>query len=259
VTVGRGREAAPHRRNPRELPHDPHGILRARQVYYTAPLGALIRFYDGTPEPPARHRCKRAAWSNTNGTGRLVRKTPASDLSPPAFKLHVGDFGGDLTVVRAYRTFSVSSDLRFAVLGKPRPGQAAVLQVEGGMPTLVHVARTVADAEAWLKAHPGHRARIVPADAPLPRTYTYLQDAGHGWLIVSRADLDSAGLSPADFSTWSYVCGDTLALDEYGDMPKFLKRLGERGIPYRLHDRRAEGDAPVRHWLCNAAAVLEAS
>ena len=209
-----------------------HAAFSARQVYDTAPLGSLIRFYDGTPEPPARCCRKRAAWSNTNGTGRLVRKTPASDL----------------TVVQAYRTFNVSSDLRFAVLGKPRPGQAAVLQDEGGIPTLIHLARTVTHAESWLEAHPGHRARIVPADTPLPRTYTYLQDANHGWLIVSRADLNSTRLSPADFSTWSYVCGDTLALDEYGDMPKFLKRLGERGIPYRLHDRRTEGDAHVRHW-----------
>jgi hypothetical protein len=177
----------------------------------------------------------------------------------PGFKLHVGDFGGDLTVVQAYRTFIVSSDLRFAVLGKPRPGQAVVLQDEGGIPTLVHLAQTVPDAESWLKAYPGCRARIVPADAPAPRTYTYLQDADHGWLIVSRADLDSAGLSPADFSTWSFVCGDTLALDEYGDMPKFLKRLDQRGIPYRLHDRRTEGDAHVRHWVRNAGPAAEAS
>ena len=166
-----------------------HTAFSARQVYDTAPLGSLIRFYDGTPEPPARCCRKRAAWSNTNCTGRLVRKTPASDLSLPGFKLHVGDFGGDLTVVQAYRTFNVSSDLRFAVLGKPRPGQAAVLQDEGGIPTLIHLARTVTHAESWLEAHPGHRARIVPADTPLPRTYTYLQDADHGWLIVSRADL----------------------------------------------------------------------
>jgi hypothetical protein len=66
----------------------PQTAFSARQIYDTAPLGALIRFYDGTPEPPARQRCKRAAWSGTNGTGRLVRKTPASDLSVPGFKLH---------------------------------------------------------------------------------------------------------------------------------------------------------------------------
>ncbi len=34
-----------------------HTAFSARQIYDTAPLGALIRFYDGTPEPPARHRC----------------------------------------------------------------------------------------------------------------------------------------------------------------------------------------------------------
>jgi hypothetical protein len=147
----------------------PQTAFSARQIYDTAQLGALIRFYDGTPEPPARHRCKRAAWSATNGTGRLVRKTPASDLSIPGFKLHVGDFGGNLTVVQTCRIFLVSSELLFAVLGKPHPGQAAVLHDEGGIPTLMHLARTAPDAENWLKAHPDRRANIVPADASLPR------------------------------------------------------------------------------------------
>ena len=182
---------------------------------------------NSTPEPPARHRRKRAAWSSTNGTGRLVRKTSGSDLSIPGFKLHVGDFRGDLTVVQAFRSFTVSSDLLFAILRRPRPGQAAVFQDEGGIPRLsilpgrCRMPRTA----SW----PIPAAGLL-AGAPIPRTYTYLHDADHGWLIVSRADLDSAGLSPADFSTWTYVCGDTLALDEYGDMPKFLKRLDERGI-----------------------------
>jgi hypothetical protein len=65
---------------------------------------------------------------------------------------------------------------------------------------------------------------------------------------VSRADLDAVGLSRTDFSTWSYFCGDRFALDEYGDMPKFLERLDERGIAYRLHDRRTKGDAHVRQY-----------
>jgi hypothetical protein len=230
----------------------PQTAFSARQTYDTAPLGALIRFYDGTPEPPARHRDERAAWSGTNGTGRLVRKTPASDLAVPGFKLHIADFGDGLTVAQAFRSFTVASDLLFAVLGRPRAGQVAVLQDQAGIPTLVHLARSALGAESWLKAHPDRRSRIVPANATIPRTYTFLQDADHGWLIVSRADLDSTGLSPSDFSTWSYVCGESLALDEYGDMPKFLERLGERGIPYSLHDRRTKGDAHVRlYWARN--------
>jgi hypothetical protein len=65
----------------------------ARQVYDIALLGSLIRFYDGTPEPPARHGQERAEWSKANGTGRLMRKTPASDLTVPDFRLHVGGLG----------------------------------------------------------------------------------------------------------------------------------------------------------------------
>ena len=36
----------------------------ARHIYDSAPLGSLVRFYDGTPEPAARDRNTRAAWSN---------------------------------------------------------------------------------------------------------------------------------------------------------------------------------------------------
>ena len=59
----------------------PNPLRSAREIYDIAPLGALIRFSDGTPEPPARHRRKRTAWLSNNGAARLVRKTPA-DPSP---------------------------------------------------------------------------------------------------------------------------------------------------------------------------------
>ena len=60
----------------------PDTLLSAREIYDIAPLGALIRFSDGTPEPPARHRRKRTAWLSNNGAGRLVRKNP--DGTSPA-------------------------------------------------------------------------------------------------------------------------------------------------------------------------------
>jgi hypothetical protein len=181
-----------------------------------------------------------------------VRKAPPKQALPASFTLHVGDFGtADVTVVKAYRVFAVTSPLAFAILDKPRPGQAALLHDDLGMPTLVHLADTEADAQAWLAAHPRDNLRLVPAEALEPRTFTYLQDPGHGWLIVSRGDLAGAGMSPADFSPCSYVREDTFALEEDCDMPRFLQRLDERGIPYRLREQHTGGDAHVRRWAAN--------
>ena len=143
--------------------------LSAQQLYEAGPLGALIRFSDGGVEPPARHRRKHAAWRSSNGTGRLVRKTAQRHALPASFTLHVGDFGtADVTVVKAYRVFAVTSPLAFAILDAPRPGQVALLQDELGLPTLIHLADTEADAGAWLAAHPHDNARLVPAEALQP-------------------------------------------------------------------------------------------
>jgi hypothetical protein len=229
-----------------------HPPLSAQQLHDECPLGALVRFSDGAAEPPQRHRRKHAAWRSGNGTGRLVRKAPQKQALPASFTLHVGDFGTDeVTVVKAYRVFAVTSPLAFAILDKPRPGQVAVLHDDLGVPTLIHLADTEADARAWLAAHPRDHVRLVPAEALEPRTFTYLMDPGHGWLIVSRGDLAAAGLSPAEFSACSYVRGDTLALEEDCDMPRFLKRLDERGIPYRLREQHTDAEAHVRRWASN--------
>jgi hypothetical protein len=227
-----------------------HTPLSAQQLYDAGPLGALVRFSDGVAEPPQRHRPRRLEVQQR--TGRLVRKAPQKQGLPASFTLHVGDFGtADVTVVKAYRVFAVTSPLSFAIVDKPRPGQVALLHDDLGMPTLVHLADTEADAHAWLAAHPRDNLRLVPAEALEPHTFTYLQDPGHGWLIVSSGDLAEAGLSPADFSSCSYMRGDTLALEEDCDMPRFLQRLDERGIPYRLREQHTNGDAYVRHWASN--------
>jgi hypothetical protein len=232
-----------------------HPSLSAQQIYDTAPLGSLIRFSDGTPEPPARHRRKHAAWESSNGTGRLTRKAPANRASAASFTLHLADFGsGDVTVVKAYRTVPVSSALAYAIVEAPRPGQAAILRDEGGTATLLHLADTHAGAEAWLQGHPCREARIVTAAASEPRTFTYLQDPGHGWLMVDRADLASAGMSATDFTVCSYVHGDTFALEEDVDMARFLKRLDERGMAYQLREQHTNGDAHVRNWASNRSA-----
>src|SRR5690348_5122914 len=100
-----------------------HAPLSAQQLYDGGPLAALVRFSDGTVDPPQRHRRKHAAWGSSNGIGRLVRKAPQKQGLPASFTLNVCDFGSDdVTVVRAYRVFAVTSPLAFAILDKPRPG-----------------------------------------------------------------------------------------------------------------------------------------
>ena len=48
--------------------------MSAQQIYDHAPLGAIIRYSDGTPRPPERHRRKLQAWERRNNKGRLVNK-----------------------------------------------------------------------------------------------------------------------------------------------------------------------------------------
>ena len=52
--------------------------MSAQSIYDQAPIGALIRYSDGTPRPPQRFKHKLAAWENNNNGGRLVRKAGAS-------------------------------------------------------------------------------------------------------------------------------------------------------------------------------------
>jgi hypothetical protein len=182
-----------------------------------------------------------------------VRKVPAQHGSLPSFTLHVGDCGSDdITVVKAYRVFTASSPFSFAILDRPHPAQTAVLQEDDGIPMLVHLADTAVDAANWLKAHPHRNARVVPADSPEPRLFTYLQDPDHGWLIVSKADLAAVGMPCADFTASSYILEHLVALEEDSDMPRFLKQLDERGMPYRLREQHFKGDAYFRYWARNS-------
>ena len=52
--------------------------MSAQLIFDTAPLGAIIRYSDGSPHPPERHRRKLQAWERRNNTGRLVNR-----LQPP--------------------------------------------------------------------------------------------------------------------------------------------------------------------------------
>ena len=73
--------------------------MSATTIIDTAPLGALIRYTDGSPKPPARFTKKLAAWERSNGVGRLVKKEPPrvypTWTAPASFTLHEGNFASD--------------------------------------------------------------------------------------------------------------------------------------------------------------------
>nr|WP_247740445.1 MULTISPECIES: hypothetical protein [unclassified Paracoccus (in: a-proteobacteria)] len=50
--------------------------MSATTIIVTAPLGALIRYTDGSSKPPARFTKKLAAWKRSNDVDRLVKKEP---------------------------------------------------------------------------------------------------------------------------------------------------------------------------------------
>ena len=55
-------------------------------------------------------------------------------------------------------------------------------------------------------------------------TFTLHYDAGHGWLKVTAAELQQAGLTEGDFSAYSYRDGDRVFyLEEDLDTSVFLR------------------------------------
>jgi len=104
--------------------------MSATTIIDSAPLGALIRYTDGSPKPPARFTKKLAAWERSNGVGRLVKKEPPrvypTWTAPASFTLHEGNFSSDgVILVTIMRSHSADSRLIFEVDEEPKPGHGA--------------------------------------------------------------------------------------------------------------------------------------
>ena len=132
--------------------------MSAQLIYDQAPIGALIRYSDGTPRPPQRFKHKLAAWENNNNVGRFVRKaephTSGNYTTPASFTLHQGDFGSaGVVVLKVFKTFSASSPLTFTIVERPKPGMVRVLDRAGGRAELLHLAADRPAAQAWLVSH----------------------------------------------------------------------------------------------------------
>ncbi|KRE11789.1 hypothetical protein ASE66_25145 [Bosea sp. Root483D1] len=132
--------------------------MSAQLIFDLAPLGSIVRYSDGTPRPPVRHRKKLSAWEERNSSGRLIRKQAEARIGNMLIgarcTLHAGDYGGGgVIVLRVHRTFSVDSALKFVVTERPKVGSIRVLDRSGEDAVLVYLACHRADALEWLTRH----------------------------------------------------------------------------------------------------------
>lgn len=144
--------------------------MSAHLIYDNAPLGSLIRYFDGMPKPPARFSKKLAAWEQNNGVGRLVKKDPPRErptyTSPASITLHEGNFAdGAVILVTVMRVYAVDSDLRFEIVERPAIGMVRVLQDIGENSELLHLAESIEAAKLWLSKNRYSNARLERVSA----------------------------------------------------------------------------------------------
>jgi hypothetical protein len=132
--------------------------MSAQLIFDNAPIGAIVGWSDGTPQPPRRFSKKLAAWRMRNSSGRLIQKQGERGvgdiLLSASFTLHEADHGADgIVAIRVYRTFSLDSTLRFTILERPAIGWVRVFNRAGDGAELVYLASNPADAKEWLTRH----------------------------------------------------------------------------------------------------------
>ena len=89
-------------------------------------------------------------------------------------------------------------------------------------------------------------------------TFKLHSDPAHGYLHVTAHDLQRAGLTPADFTTYSFTgLNGSIYLEEDCDMSKFAKRWEERVGKFEIDLLRFDCPAPCRNLPRNSAGRWE--
>jgi hypothetical protein len=81
--------------------------------------------------------------------------------------------------------------------------------------------------------------------------FTFYADPAHAWLKVSLRDLLIAGLSPVNFSRYSYRTDDAIYLEEDCDAPKFINAWKAAGKEFLAREEFAKKRSRVRNYPRN--------
>src|SRR5690242_7871774 len=95
--------------------------MNARELHALAPLGAYVRFSDGTAQPNARFNRKLRKWKSSNNAGHFVKAhigDPNKEYDRDHFTIQTEN--GEVVVVN--RIFDVDSTLDFEIQAPRLPG-----------------------------------------------------------------------------------------------------------------------------------------
>jgi hypothetical protein len=71
-------------------------------------------------------------------------------------------------------------------------------------------------------------------------------DPGHAWLAVKLSELDMLGIRN-DISSYSYVKGKTVYLEEDCDAGKFIEAMRAKGIEVEVKQGACRDRSPIRY------------
>lgn len=78
------------------------------------------------------------------------------------------------------------------------------------------------------------------------KTIKFISDPGHGWALVLTSELRALGIVDK-ISRYSYLNGQTAALEEDCDLGVYCEALRAAGIDYAF-DEQYEENTAIRNW-----------
>jgi len=148
--------------------------MNAKELHALAPLGALVKFSDGTSRPPDRFNKKLRAWQHHNGQGYFIKADPGDptkSYARPYFTLQTEN--GSVLVVN--QVFELDSNKTFEVT-PPTPGTIIaghtyrdVFEVRHVWPGGLREAQDWARAERYVLGKCGQEYLVVHSDGSLAK------------------------------------------------------------------------------------------
>lgn len=118
-------------------------------LFATTPLGTIVAFSDGTPQPPKHHKKKLSAWESRNGKGRLIGRRP-DDGKPHSrdyITLETGVFGDNETIImRVRKIFGPDSQATFEEVERQPEGSFAIITDSIHVGRELHAVRATREA-----------------------------------------------------------------------------------------------------------------